>query len=92
MEYACIFSTRYCVYVLMEEFMSVVVDMEVVDKRETNGVSTDMKRERLRQLLLRHEQGLDISELVTDTSFVIQKLVKDLKGIHSFNLFCNALI
>ena len=76
----------------MEEFMSVVVDMEVVDKRETNGVSTDMKRERLRQLLLRHEQGLDISELVTDTSFVIQKLVKDLKGIHSFNLFCNALI
>ena len=40
----------------------------------------------------RHEQGLDISELETDTSFVIQKLVKDLKGIHSFNLFRNALI
>ena len=79
-------------YVLMEEFMSVVVGMEVVDKRETKGVSTDMKREGLRQLLLRHEQGLDISELVTDASFVIQKLVKDLKGIRSFNLFCNALI
>ena len=72
--------------------MSVVVDMEVVNKRETKRVSTDMKRQRLRQLLLRHEQGLDISELVTVASFVIQKLVKDFKGIHSFNLFCNALI
>ena len=34
-EHAFIFSIRYCVYVLMEQFMSVVVDMEVVDKRET---------------------------------------------------------
>ena len=41
-----------------------------------------MKREGLRRLLLRHKQGLDISELVTDASFVIQKLVKDLKAIN----------
>ena len=66
----------------MEQFMSVVVDMEVLDKRETKGVSTDMEREGLRRLLLRHKQGLDISELVTDASFVIQKLVKDLKAIN----------
>ena len=46
----------------------------VVDKTETKGVSIDMKREGLRRLLLRHKQGLDISELVTDASFVIQKL------------------
>ena len=67
----------------MGKFMSVVVDMEVMDKRETKGVSTDMKREELsRLLLLRHKQGLDISELVTGASFVIQKLVKDLTGIN----------
>ena len=84
MEHACIFPNRYCVYVLMEQFISVVVDMEVVDldERGTKGVSIDMERERLRGLLLRHEQGLDMSELVTDASFVIQKLVKDLKCIH----------
>ena len=34
-EHAFIFSIRYCAYVLMEQFMSVVVDMEVVDKRKT---------------------------------------------------------
>ena len=82
MEYACIFSNRHCVYVLREQFMSVVVDMEVVDKRETKGVSTDMEREGLRRLLLRHKQGLDISELITDASFVIQMFVKDYKGIN----------
>ena len=82
MEYACIFSNRHCVYVLREQFMSVVVDMEVVDKRETKGVSTDMEREGLRRFLLRHKQGLDISELITDASFVIQMFVKDYKGIN----------
>ena len=82
MEYACIFSNRHCVYVLREQFMSVVVDMEVVDKRETKGASTDMEREGLRRLLLRHKQGLDISELITDASFVIQMFVKDYKGIN----------
>ena len=81
-EYACIFSNRHCVYVLREQFMSVVVDMEVVDKRETKGVSTDMEREGLRRLLLRHKQGLDISELITDASFVIQMFVKYYKGIN----------
>ena len=58
MEHACIFPNRHCVYVLMEQFISVVVDMEVVDldKRGTKGVSLDMERERLRGLLLRHNK------------------------------------
>ena len=75
MEYAGVFSNRYCVYVLMEQFY-------VVNKTETKGVSTDIMREGLRRLLLRHKQGLDVSELVTDASFVVQKLVKDLKAIN----------
>ena len=40
---------------------------------------------------MRHKRSLDVSELVTDASFVVQKLVKDVKGIYSFNLFLNAL-
>ena len=92
MEHSCIFSNRYCVYVLMEQFMFVLVDMEVVNKTETKGVSTYTEREELRLFFLRHEEGLDISELVTDASFVIQKFIKDLKSIHSFNLFRYVLI
>ena len=53
-----------------------------MNKTETKGVSIDIMREGLRRLLLRHKQGLDVSELVTDASFVIQKLVKDLKAIN----------
>ena len=30
-------SAKYCVYVLMEQFVDVIVDLVVVDKRETGG-------------------------------------------------------
>ena len=72
-------------------FMSVVVDLDVMNKRESEGVSTDMEWEWFRKFLMRHKRSLDVSELVTDASFVVQKLVKDVKGIYSFNLFLNAL-
>ena len=72
--------------------MSVVVDIKVMDKRETKWVSIEMERKGLRQFQLRCKQGFDIYELVTNASFVMQKLVKDLKGTHSFNLFCNVLM
>lgn len=41
MEYACISFNMYWVHVLLEQFMSVVADIEVVDKIETKGVSTE---------------------------------------------------
>ena len=44
-------SAKYCVYVLMEQFVSVVVDIDVVDKRETGGVSTNMEVFGLKRLL-----------------------------------------
>lgn len=41
-------SARYCVYTLMEHATKVVVDLEVIDKRETGGNSAVMEREGLR--------------------------------------------
>ena len=41
MEYACISFNMYWAHVLLEQFMSVVADIEVVDKIETKGVSTE---------------------------------------------------
>lgn len=36
-------TARYCVYTLMEETQKLVVDLEVVDKRETRGKSATME-------------------------------------------------
>ncbi|CAB3987240.1 Hypothetical predicted protein [Paramuricea clavata] len=49
------FSAKYCVYVLMEQFVNdnVIVDIEVVDKRKTGGVSTNMEVCGLKKLLER---------------------------------------
>lgn len=40
-------SARYCVYTSMEHATNVVVDMAVVDKRETGGNSVVMEKEGL---------------------------------------------
>ena len=48
--------------------MHIVVDVEVVDKPETGGVSTTMERLRLKRLLLRIKDKLQVKELVTDAS------------------------
>ena len=73
-------SARYCVYTLMEHATKVVVDMEVIDKRETGGNSVTMEKEGLRRLLERMATVLPISELTTDASSSIMKLVRDMKG------------
>ena len=59
---------RYCTYVIMEHFLKVKVDLEVIDCKETGGVSTNMERDALVRLLkvLRHQ--LSISEITTDAS------------------------
>ena len=46
-------SAKYCVYVLMEQFVRVVVDIDVVDKRETGGVSTNIEVYGIKKLLER---------------------------------------
>ena len=74
-------SARYCVYTIMEHFTTVVVDFEVVDKRETGGNSTTMEKEALRRLLERMATVFPFDELTTDASPSIIKLVRDLKGM-----------
>lgn len=37
------FSAQYCVYSLMEEMTKVIVEIEMKDKRETGGTSTEME-------------------------------------------------
>lgn len=58
-----------------------VVDFEVVDKRETGGNSTTMEMEALRRLLKRMATGFSFDELTTEASPSIIKLVRDLKGM-----------
>lgn len=75
-------TARYCVYTLMEETQKLVVDLEVVDKRETGGKSATMEKLALSRLLQRLKGVLKIDHLVTDASTSIKALVRDLKGTY----------
>ena len=55
--------------------------MAVVDKRETGGNSVVMEKEGLRRRLLEKMASvLPFSEIATDASSSIMKLVRDMKG------------
>lgn len=64
----------------MEETQKLVVDLEVVDKRETGEKSATMEKLALSRLLQRLKGVLKIDHLVTDASTSIKALVRDLKG------------
>lgn len=74
------FSAKYCFYVMMDQYLDVIVDCEVVDKRETGGTSTLMEKMGCKRILERMIGILNASELVTDASSVIMKMVRELKG------------
>ena len=73
-------SAKYCVYVLMEQFAGIIVDLEVVDKRETSGVSTNMEVFGLKKLVERVVGESVLSEIVTDASTAVIALVKNMEG------------
>jgi len=79
-------SARYCVYSLMEHASHVIVDFEVLDSRETGGNSVDMEREGLRRLLERMAHSMPFSELATDASTTIMKLVRETKGNFCYDM------
>ena len=66
----------------MEQFLDVIVDIEVVDKRETAGVSTNMEIRGLKRVLERIVGELMLTEIVTDASAAVMKLVRELKGMY----------
>ena len=76
-------SAKYCVYILMEQFLDVIVDIEVTDKRETGGISTNMEVYTLKKLLERVVGKLLGAEIVTDASAAVMKLVRDIKGTNN---------
>ena len=61
---------------------------EILDSRETGGNSVAMEREGLRRLLERLSKTLPFSELVTDASTTIMKLVRETKG-NNINFYVN---
>ena len=75
------FSAKYCVYTMMEHYLNVIIDLEVVDKREAGGTSTLMEKMGCKRLLERMMNSLNLGELVTDASRVIMKMVRELKGM-----------
>ena len=84
-------SASSCVYTLMEQVTKAVVDLEVIDKRETGGNSAIMEREGLRRLLEHLMTELPMNGLCTDASFMIIKLVRDMKGIVCLTLLAKLL-
>lgn len=74
------FSAKYCLYAMMDHFLDLIVDLEVVDKREAGGTSSLMEKMGCKRILERMIGVLNAQELVTDASSVIMKMVRKLKG------------
>lgn len=75
------YSVRYCVYILMEYVINVVVDFEVFDKREIGGNFIIMEKEGLRRLLQRLKDKFLFSEICIDVFVIIIKFIRDMKGM-----------
>ena len=73
-------SAKYCTYVLMEQFLDVIVDLDVTDKRATGGVSTNMEVFCFKKLIEMLVGKLFISEIVTGASTAVIALVRKMKG------------
>ena len=74
------FSAKYCAYILMDQYLDIITDLEIVDKREAGGTSTVMEKMALKRLMERIIEKLKIKEVVTDASSTIIKLLRDMKG------------
>ncbi len=66
----------------MENFLKVIVDLEVLHVRETKGNSVQMEKEGLIRVLQRLMKLLDIKDLTTDASTTVINLIKEMKKEH----------
>ncbi len=82
-------SARFGTYIIMKQFLKLVVDLEVMDNREVKGVSTNMEREGMERTLLRLKDDLNIADIATDASSAIANRVKELKAVNPrlFDMF-----
>jgi hypothetical protein len=67
-------------YALMEQNLDFIIDVEVVEKRQTGGISTNMEVFGLRKILERMVGEIVVSEMVTDASAAVIALVRKMKG------------
>lgn len=80
------FSAKYCLNTMMDQYLNVIIDLEVVDKQEAGGTSTIMEKMGCKRILARRVGVLNLSEVVTDASSVIMKMLREMKGK---NIFCS---
>ena len=71
-------------YALIKQHLDVIVDVEVVDKRQTKGISTNMEVFGFKTILKKMVGKFLISEVVTDASAAIMKMVREMKGDKCF--------
>ena len=68
------FSAQYLTYIMMEHDSKDVIDVKIVDKRETGGKSPLMELEGLKRgLSALEEDGVQVEEMVTDAHPSITK-------------------
>ena len=60
--------------------MEVIVDQEVVDKRETGGISTNMEFYGVKKILERICGQIMVAEIVTDASAAVIALVRKMNS------------
>ena len=72
-------------YALMETELDIIVDVEIVDERESGGVSTNMEVLGLKRILERMVVKIISSEIVTDASVAVVALVRKMKGMYGLN-------
>jgi len=77
---------KYCVYTIMQHYLHLIVDIEVVDKRNWRFLST-MEQLALKHLIERAMTDLEIVDLVTDASSMIIALIRTLKDNSILNFF-----
>ena len=65
---------RIVVTTFMDVTTSYIIELEVLEKRETNMKSVTMEKQALQNILLRLRGLLTITEVVTDASASIKKL------------------
>ena len=82
-------SAKNLCYFLMEIDTSYIIDLQIVDKRETNLKSSNMEREALKLILQRLRNILNIVEVATDASSSIIKMIGKFSAEHYYMEYDN---
>jgi len=72
------FYAKNLCYFIIEMVSEYILEVEVVDKRHVDMESTAMEKKALEKALTRLKQVLDVSEIGTDASTTIKKLLGEL--------------